>query len=71
MSEARERNLFHRAPAAAIGEGGVVDDGSGSHVDAVVGIAKTRRKEVCAQRWFFVCCQQSIALANVSSEPAF
>ena len=63
MSETRERNLFHRAPVPVMSEGGIVNDGSATHVDAMVRIGETRRNEVCAHRRFFVCSQPVILAA--------
>ena len=60
VSEACEGNLFHRTPLPAIREGGVVNHCSGTHVDAVVGVAETRSYQVCAQRRLFTRRQPSI-----------
>ena len=46
MSEARERNLFHRAAVEPMYEGAVVDDTAAADVDTVVGKAQTRCNEV-------------------------
>lgn len=46
MSEACERNLFHRSPTEVMCEGTVVHDLSPADVDAVMGKARTRCNEV-------------------------
>src|SRR5262245_27145628 len=61
LSEAPQRNLFHRLPAPGMRERTVVNDSTATEVDAVMGKGKTRCNEVCAQRWLFVSCQNAIA----------
>ena len=61
LSEAPERNLFHRLPAPGMRERTVVNDSTATDVDAVMGKGKTRCDEVCTQRWFCVSCQKEIA----------
>ena len=64
VSEARERNLFHRSPAPGTGKRTVVDDSAAAHIDAVVCIGETRCNEVRAQRWRFGFCQQTVVSAK-------
>ena len=46
-----------------------VNDVSGAHVDAMVGIGETRRNEVCAQRRLLIGCQASIAAERTPNTP--
>src|SRR5262249_53584866 len=64
VSEARERNFFHRAPAPGSGKGAIVNDGVGAHVDAMVRIGEARRNEVRTQRRLLICCQPPVATAK-------
>lgn len=46
-----------------------MNDVTASHIDAVVGEATTRRNEVRAQRWFFICVQQPVEAADAAGLP--
>ena len=46
-----------------------MNDVTASHIDTVMGETTTRRDEVRAQRWFFICGQESIARAESAELP--
>jgi hypothetical protein len=60
VSEARERNLFHRSPPPVLGKCGIVHDHAAAHVDTMMLVGETRRDEVCTQRWLVLRREQSI-----------
>ena len=65
MSETRDRNLFHPSPAKEVYQGAVMSDAAVANVNAVVGIPKTRCKEVCAQLWLFAFGQKPIVIVFI------
>ena len=46
-------------------QGPVLNDVTASHIDTVMGEATTRRNEVRAQGWLFICGQEPIAAGEI------